>query len=32
MSTTGPPYKLRPTDFADTLMLTSSGTTKRSSG
>ena len=25
----GPPYKLRPTDFADTLMLTSSGTTKR---
>jgi DNA-binding MarR family transcriptional regulator len=25
----GPPYKLRPTDFAATLMLTSSGTTKR---
>jgi len=26
---TGPPYRLRPTDFANTLMLTSSGTTKR---
>ena len=26
---TGPPYQLRPTDFAATLMLTSSGTTKR---
>ena len=26
---TGPPYQLRPTDFASTLMLTSSGTTKR---
>jgi DNA-binding MarR family transcriptional regulator len=26
---TGPPYRLRPTDFAATLMLTSSGTTKR---
>ena len=26
---TGPPYQLRPTDFAGTLMLTSSGTTKR---
>jgi len=26
---TGPPYQVRPTDFADTLMLTSSGTTKR---
>jgi DNA-binding MarR family transcriptional regulator len=26
---TGPPYQLRPTDFANTLMLTSSGTTKR---
>jgi DNA-binding MarR family transcriptional regulator len=25
----GPPYRLRPTDFANTLMLTSSGTTKR---
>jgi DNA-binding MarR family transcriptional regulator len=25
----GPPYRLRPTDFADALMLTSSGTTKR---
>jgi DNA-binding MarR family transcriptional regulator len=25
----GPPYQLRPTDFAETLMLTSSGTTKR---
>jgi DNA-binding MarR family transcriptional regulator len=25
----GPPYRLRPTDFATTLMLTSSGTTKR---
>ena len=25
----GPPYRLRPTDFAATLMLTSSGTTKR---
>ena len=25
----GPPYRLRPTDFASTLMLTSSGTTKR---
>jgi len=25
----GPPYRLRPTDFAETLMLTSSGTTKR---
>jgi DNA-binding MarR family transcriptional regulator len=25
----GPPYKLRPVDFAATLMLTSSGTTKR---
>jgi DNA-binding MarR family transcriptional regulator len=25
----GPPYQLRPTDFAATLMLTSSGTTKR---
>jgi DNA-binding MarR family transcriptional regulator len=26
---TGPPYQLRPTEFATTLMLTSSGTTKR---
>ena len=26
---TGPPYRLRPTDFAAALMLTSSGTTKR---
>jgi DNA-binding MarR family transcriptional regulator len=26
---TGPPYQLRPTDFANTLMLTTSGTTKR---
>src|SRR5918997_1702586 len=26
---TGPPYRLRPTDFTTTLMLTSSGTTKR---
>jgi DNA-binding MarR family transcriptional regulator len=26
---TGPPYQLRPTDFAGSLMLTSSGTTKR---
>src|SRR5215469_15932037 len=26
---TGPPYRLRPTDFAASLMLTSSGTTKR---
>ncbi len=26
---TGPPYQLRPTDFASSLMLTSSGTTKR---
>jgi DNA-binding MarR family transcriptional regulator len=26
---TGPPYRLRPTEFANTLMLTSSGTTKR---
>jgi DNA-binding MarR family transcriptional regulator len=26
---TGPPYQLRPTEFADALMLTSSGTTKR---
>ena len=26
---TGPPYQLRPTDFAGQLMLTSSGTTKR---
>jgi DNA-binding MarR family transcriptional regulator len=26
---TGPPYRLRPTDFAGSLMLTSSGTTKR---
>jgi DNA-binding MarR family transcriptional regulator len=26
---TGPPYQLRPTEFASTLMLTSSGTTKR---
>jgi DNA-binding MarR family transcriptional regulator len=25
----GPPYQLRPTDFAGQLMLTSSGTTKR---
>ena len=25
----GPPYRVRPTDFAATLMLTSSGTTKR---
>ena len=25
----GPPYRLRPTDFSETLMLTSSGTTKR---
>lgn len=25
----GPPYRLRPTDFAATLMLTASGTTKR---
>ena len=25
----GPPYRLRPTDFATTLMLTTSGTTKR---
>jgi DNA-binding MarR family transcriptional regulator len=25
----GPPYRLRPTEFASTLMLTSSGTTKR---
>jgi DNA-binding MarR family transcriptional regulator len=25
----GPPYRLRPTDFASSLMLTSSGTTKR---
>jgi DNA-binding MarR family transcriptional regulator len=25
----GPPYRLRPTEFANTLMLTSSGTTKR---
>jgi DNA-binding MarR family transcriptional regulator len=25
----GPPYRLRPTEFATTLMLTSSGTTKR---
>ena len=25
----GPPYRLRPTDFAATLMLTTSGTTKR---
>jgi DNA-binding MarR family transcriptional regulator len=25
----GPPYRLRPTDFATSLMLTSSGTTKR---
>jgi DNA-binding MarR family transcriptional regulator len=25
----GPPYRLRPTDFAGALMLTSSGTTKR---
>jgi DNA-binding MarR family transcriptional regulator len=26
---TGPPYQLRPTEFSDALMLTSSGTTKR---
>ena len=26
---TGPPYQLRPTEFTGTLMLTSSGTTKR---
>src|SRR3954453_3740440 len=26
---TGPPFKLRPTDLTNTLMLTSSGTTKR---
>ena len=26
---TGPPYRLRPTDLTDALMLTSSGTTKR---
>ena len=26
---TGPPYRLRPTDFTSALMLTSSGTTKR---
>jgi DNA-binding MarR family transcriptional regulator len=26
---TGPPYQMRPTEFATTLMLTSSGTTKR---
>jgi DNA-binding MarR family transcriptional regulator len=26
---TGPPYRLRPSEFASTLMLTSSGTTKR---
>jgi DNA-binding MarR family transcriptional regulator len=26
---TGPPYQVRPTDFASALMLTSSGTTKR---
>lgn len=26
---TGPPYRLRPTEFVDQLMLTSSGTTKR---
>lgn len=26
---TGPPYQLRPSEFASTLMLTSSGTTKR---
>ena len=26
---TGPPYRLRPTEFASALMLTSSGTTKR---
>jgi DNA-binding MarR family transcriptional regulator len=26
---TGPPYRLRPTEFANALMLTSSGTTKR---
>jgi DNA-binding MarR family transcriptional regulator len=26
---TGPPYRLRPTDFANALMLTTSGTTKR---
>src|SRR5215208_1093763 len=26
---TGPPYQLRPTEFTDALMLTSSGTTKR---
>jgi DNA-binding MarR family transcriptional regulator len=26
---TGPPYQLRPTDFANALMLTTSGTTKR---
>ena len=26
---TGPPFKLRPTDLTDALMLTSSGTTKR---
>jgi DNA-binding MarR family transcriptional regulator len=26
---TGPPYRLRPTEFTGTLMLTSSGTTKR---
>ena len=26
---TGPPYRLRPTEFSATLMLTSSGTTKR---
>src|SRR4026208_1496552 len=26
---TGPPYQLRPTEFTSTLMLTSSGTTKR---
>jgi DNA-binding MarR family transcriptional regulator len=25
----GPPYQLRPSEFSDTLMLTSSGTTKR---
>ena len=29
MRRVGPPYRLRPTDFAATLMLTSSGATKR---
>ena len=29
MRRTGPPYRVRPTDFTNALMLTSSGTTKR---